>query len=361
MAKRIDLTEIYNRYRAISLIDKLLFTRNLGVMITAGLPLSKSLDILTKQTESLKFQKIIEEVSNNVRGGKNFAESLAKYPNLFSELFINMIKVGETTGNLEEILKILGRQLKKEYSLRSRIKSALMYPAIIILAMLAIGSLMMITVVPKLAETFKELDVELPWSTQIIIFFSETLASYWYLYLFGLGGFGYLIYFIIWKTQRGRNFLDYFFLHLPYFNTIVIKFNIASFARTFGSLINGGVSLMSSLEITSHTLGNHYYAESLIKIAKEVEKGKPLNEPLAQWPNLYPTLVTQMIAVGEETGALSEILRRLALFYEEEISTITKGLNTIIEPILMILIGIVVGFFAISMIQPIYSIVGGIK
>ena len=349
--------DILNRFKRISLVEKLLFTRNLGVMIGAGLPLGRALEILAVQTDSVKFRGILENVNKNVQAGKYFADALAEYPNTFNELFINMVRVGETAGNLEEVLKILGRQMKREHFLISRIKSALMYPTIIIIAMILVGSIMMVTIVPKLAETFKDLNVELPATTRAVIFFSETLASYWYLYIIIIAAFVYFIYFFTKKTTAGKHLMDYIALHIPYFKNIVKKFNGARFARTFSSLVESGVPIVTSLEITSRTLGNHYYAQSLMNAAREVEKGKPLNEPLSLDPNLYAHLAIEMVAVGEETGTLSKILHRLALFYEEEVDNITKGLSAIIEPILVIIIGVFVGFFAVSMIQPMYSIV----
>lgn len=356
---KINVEMIMSRFRGISLAEKMIFCRHLAVMIGAGFPLVAGLDILAKQTGSAKFGKILSEVAENIRRGKSFADSLRAYPDAFSGLFVNMVAVGETAGNLEQTLKLLAVQMKKDYDLRSKVRGAMVYPGVILTAMISIGILMMIYVVPSLTQTFEELNVDLPASTKFVIFVSKVLTNY---YLYAVGGllvFAYLSYLFL-KSRQGKQILSDVFIYTPLFGPLVKKINSARFARVFSSLLAAGIPLLKSLEITSGVLTNVRYAESMKITLGRVQKGENLSKILAEFPVLYPLMVTQMILVGEQTGTLSEILERLADFYEDEVSETTKNLSTIIEPVLMVIIGAVVGFFAVSMIQPMYSMMGGI-
>lgn len=345
---------IINKISPISLTSKMLFARHLSVMIGAGLSLTRALEILQQQTTSKRFQKTISLLKEDVTRGEDFGSSLAKYPRIFSELFMNMVKASETAGNLQETLDLLAIQLKKEYDLRSKIKSALFYPLVIITAMAGIGILMMIVVIPKLITTFKELNVDLPFLTRFTINFSTFLMN-WGLYLIpALAGIFLLLKYVI-KSRRLKKYLDWFFLNLPVLGNLIKKINSAIFSRTLSSLISSGTPIVKSMKITSRTVNNQYYRRSLEEAAEQVQKGKSLMESLSQYQKLFPPLVYQMIGVGEETGTLDDILRKLADFYEEEVATATKNLSVIIEPILMIIVGAIVGFFAVSMIQPMYS------
>jgi type IV pilus assembly protein PilC len=333
----------------------MIFARHLAVMIGAGLSINRALEALASQTKNKYFSKIITEISQNVQKGQTLAESLNKYPKVFSELFINMVKVGETTGELEDVLKNLAHQLEKEHELVSKVRSAMIYPAVIIVAMILIGALMMTVVVPKLTVVFKEMNTDLPVTTQFIIALSDFLSQHWLLGIF----FAIFIFIAIrfsLKTKHGKMTFDLILLKFPIFGDISKKVNAARLARTLGSLIESSVPIVQGLQIVSGTMSNYYFRESLSLAAEDVQKGNPLSKILKTYPNLYPPTVNQMIEVGEETGTLGDILTKLADFYEEEVSNITKGLSAIIEPILMVVIGVAVGFFAVSMIQPMYSI-----
>jgi type IV pilus assembly protein PilC len=350
----IEVSKILKR---VSVIDKMLFTRHLGVMLKAGLPFSRSIAVLSEQTNNLYFAEILQSVQEDIQKGNSLADSLAKYPKVFDNLFVSMIRVGEIGGNLEEVLNILYIQLKKEHELVSRIKGAMMYPAVIIFAMVVIGTLMMIYVVPSLLNIFVEMEVELPLSTKIIVFVSNTLQDYG---IFVFLGFAILLGSFFWciKTPKGKKSFDYFLLRLPTISGIIAKVNMARFSRTLSSMIASGIPIVEALKIISKTLGNTYYRESVEDACQYVQKGIELSEVIGKHDKLYHPLMMHMIEVGEETGTLEDTLKQIAEFYEEEIEQITANLSSIIEPILMLVIGGAVGFFAISMIQPMYGIMG---
>jgi len=344
----------------VSLTEKMFFTRNLQVMISAGLPLPKALGILSLQSKSKKLKAALLKIREEIIKGESFSSALSNYPDIFSELFQNMTRVGEEAGNLEEVLKILAQHLEKENELRSKIKGAMIYPLVIICAMVGIGILMLVTVVPQLAQTFKEFEVELPLTTRIVIGLGNFLAQKWYLVIIFL----IFLVFFFWqflKTKAGKRMIDSFSLKLPVISPIIKNTNSAYTVRTLSSLITAGVALPRALEITARTLGNNYYKNALGEAAEKVRKGEKLSDALRIYENIYPLTVIQMVSVGEETGETSNVLIKLADFFEEEVSNSTKNLASVIEPVIMIIIGAAVGFFAISMIQPMYSILGAIQ
>lgn len=356
---KIDLSEIISKMRPVSMVEKMFFTRNLAVMIAAGLPLTRAMDALSEESTNPKFKQILKEVNSSVMKGKTLAESLKIHEKVFSTLFVNMVEVGETTGKLTLVLKLLARQMKKDYDLRKRVKGAMMYPAIIITALVIVGTLMMIYVVPTLTQTIKDLGVELPISTKAIIFTSDLLANYLVFVLIGFAVFVALVWRTL-KTAKGKETFDRLILKAPLFGSLVKKFNVARFTRTLSYLITSGVPLVRSLDITANVLGNTLYKRASEEAARDVQKGKQLNEILGAHSEIFQPVVVQMIKVGEETGKVSDLLLRVALFFEEDVNETTKNLSTIIEPLLMIVIGVAVGFFAISMLQPIYGSLGSI-
>ena len=353
------LKNIVKRLSRVSLVERMIFSRHLAVMVEAGLPINEALRILAKQSKNNKFKKAITQIEDNVRQGKSFSDSLAQYPKIFNDIYINMVRIGETSGKLNEVLKLLAQQMKKDHELISRVRGAMIYPAVIVTAMIGIGILMMIMVVPKLTDVFTELEMELPLSTRIIIGISNFLTHN---YIWGaiiLIGLIVLIRFL-YKIESIKKIFHKIYLLLPIFGSLIKKVNSARFARTISSLLESGISIVESLKIVAGTLGNIHFKQALINSAQQVQEGKELSQALRNYENLYTPMVTQMIDVGEKTGSLSEVLKTLANFYEEEIDNITKNLSSIIEPVLMVIIGGAVGFFAISMIQPMYSMMEGI-
>lgn len=353
------ILSLVSSFRGIKLIDRIMFTRNLAVMIGAGLALNRALSVLEEQSEGKKFKAIIADVARNVQGGRPFSDSIAKHPSAFPEIYVNMVRIGETAGNLEEVLNGLADQMKKDHDIISRVKGALMYPGVIFTVMLLVGYLMMIMVVPKLADTFRDLGSELPASTKFIILLSDIMLNYWYLALAGVIGLLFGFRFAM-RTRGGKRGFDTVVLRIPVIKGLSKKLNSARLCRTLGILIDSGVPIVKALEILSRTLSNHHFSESLYQASLEIQKGRTLYDSLKPYRTLYPPLVTQMIAVGEETGSLTKVLSKLADFYEDEVNNVTKNLSTIIEPVMMVVIGAAVGFFALSMITPMYSVMSNI-
>jgi type IV pilus assembly protein PilC len=359
-AKEIRKREFYFPWTKISLKDKLFFIRNLKVMISAGLSLTKALDTLFSQTKNKKFKTIISNIKKDIEKGESFSLALAKFPKVFPEIFVNMIKAGEETGNLEKSLETLGNFLEKEYEMRSKIIGALVYPAFVICVMIAIGILMLVFVVPKLNSLFADLNVPLPKTTRFVIFLGNFFSKNSIFIIIGLFLF-FLFFSYFLKKESGKKAWSLFLLKFPFISSIVKNSNLASISRTFGHLHSVAIPLPQSLQITANILGNFYYKNSLMVASERIKKGEKLSEILKNFGNLYPPVFVEMIAVGEETGETSSILEKMADFYTQEIEKLTKTLSSILEPLIIVFIGIFVGFFVISMIQPLYSLIEGVK
>ena len=343
----------------VSLSEKMFFVRNLQVMTNAGLPLPRAIGALSNQTKNKKFKEALLHIREEITKGRSLSTTLGDYPDIFPELFQSMISVGEESGTLDEVLRTLSLQMEKEHTLKSKISGAMVYPSVIIVAMLGVGVLMLVTVIPKLAETFEDLNIELPGTTKAVIALANFLVNQWYLALILifllLIGFSQLI-----KQEGVKKIIDKLILRVPVISKIIKDMNSAYMLRTLSSLIAAGTSFPRSLEITSGVVGNFYFKESMAEAARKVRKGKKLSEVLESYRDVYPLIVIQMVAIGEETGETSGILSKLADFFEEEVSNATKNLTSIIEPIIMLIIGGAIGFFAVSMIQPMYSMLGAI-
>lgn len=336
--------------------EKIMFSRNLSSMLEAGLSLSRALHTIERQSKNKKFKKVINDINENIKKGNSLADSLGNFPKVFSPLFVSMVESGEQSGNLVESLMVVSVQMEKTNELKKKIIGALVYPGVILSAMVIIGVFMLMFIVPTLSETFTKLSVDLPKSTKLIIAFSETFKSHYILVILGfiIALVGLVIAF---RTKRGKRILDFVFLHIPMITTLVKQTNSARTARTLSSLLKSGVSYVKALQITERVIQNSYFKEVINKALKQVELGQPVSTVFEQNEKLYPIFVAEMISVGEETGELSEMLLRVASYYENEVERKTKNMSTIIEPVLMILVGAGVGFFAISMISPMYQLV----
>ncbi|MDI6778081.1 MAG: type II secretion system F family protein [Patescibacteria group bacterium] len=341
-------------FSGVSLKDKMMFAQYLGVMLSSGLSLPKSLEVISNQSKNKKFKRVLGQLGEDIKMGNGLADSLAKHP-VFDELSVNMIRVGEAGGNLEEVLVLLANQLEKEHILLSRVRGAMYYPAVIVLVMIAVGIAMMMYVVPKLTTVFADIQTTLPFSTRVIIAVSDYMSNHQLTVLFGIAALVAVLIFFF-KSRIGKKAMSAIFFKAPVIKNVVIKANNARFARIYSSLTKSGVSVVESLKIISRTLTNETYRKAFAQIGEEVEKGKPIHEGLAKYPRIFPVLTIQMMEVGEETGKTVDVLQNLARFYEGEINQITKNLSSIIEPMLMVIIGSAVGFFAISMILPMYSV-----
>ncbi len=343
----------------VKLREKIVFTRNLSAMIDAGIAVSRALEILTKQSKNPKFQDVLMKISDDIKSGQTLSDGMAKFPEVFSGLFVAMVRAGEESGKLVESLNVIGRQLEQSYTLRKKVKGAMMYPMIVIFAMVIIAILMFIYVVPTLAGTFKEFDVELPASTRTIMAISDFLVAHTIFAILLIFGLIVGFYFGI-KTKHGKRVFEFTILHVPIIGNIVKQYNAAQTARTLSSLFSSGVSVVESLQITQDVVQNSYFKTVLSEAREVVQKGTPISSIFLSNDKLYPILVGEMMQVGEETGKLSEMLEKISGFYEEEVTTVTKDLSTIIEPFLMIFIAGGVGFFAIAMISPMYTLTSSI-
>jgi type IV pilus assembly protein PilC len=348
--------------KKIKLQEVITFSKNLAVMIDAGLSVSRAMAVLAKQSKNKVFVSLLESLGNSVNSGETLSASLASHPDVFPDLFVSMTRAGEESGKLSYSLRVVADQLEKTSSLSKKIKGAMVYPAVIVSVMVIIGILLMVYMVPTLTETFKGLNIQLPLPTRIVIAVSDFLVANFVLTIAAILAAVFGIWYWL-KTQKGKNALDLITLHIPMINTMSREVNAARTARTLSSLISSGVGIVPAINITSNVLQNHYFKDLMSAAAKKVELGEPLSGILnsEENKNLYPVFVGEMLSVGEETGKMTDMLDNIAAYYEGEVDQKTKDLSTIIEPFLMILIGIVVGIFAIAMMLPTYSLVDAIQ
>lgn len=338
--------------------DKIVFAKNLSKMIEAGLPATRALTIMEKQAKG-QFKIILHGISESLSKGGTFSDSMKNYPKVFSNLFVSMVRAGEESGNIALALKNIGEQMEKTYQLNKKIRGAMMYPAVIICLMVVIGALMMIYMVPTLTATFVGLGVKLPLSTRIIIAISDFLINYFLVAFAGLVILvGLLVAFL--KTKDGKRLLDTFFIKAPIIGEMVRQIYSARTARTLSSLLSSGVDIVVAIGVTKDVLQNSYYKNVMGEVQTTIEKGEPVSAVFARYERLYPLFVSEMVAVGEETGKIGEMLSGVASYYEEEVDQKTKNVSSIIEPVIMIFIGVAVGGFAISMLAPTYSLVDAI-
>lgn len=357
--KGIEIKFLAN-FQKVPLKEKMLFTRNLAVMVSSGLAVPRALHNLSVQTKNKRFSKILATVSEDLQSGTTLAEGLAKHPGVFNELFVNMVAVGEVGGSLEEVLDILATQLEKDNELLSKVRGALVYPAVILFAMTGVGVLMLTYILPKITGVFEDMNVTLPATTRFIMALSDFLINNWILAIIGVIGVVFGTRFFA-RTMIGKSFFGRLYLFLPILGPIVVKVNCARFARIYSSLLSSGVPVTNALAIVERTLSNVHYKRAMKSATEEIQRGVNLSEVLLRYPKLFPVLVPQIIQVGEETGKTEMVLGRLATFYEEEVSQVTKNMSSIIEPVLMLIIGAGVGFFAVAMLQPMYSVLENIK
>ena len=346
----IDVAKYLAIFGRIKTSEKIIFAHNLSAMMGAGLSLSRALSVLERQTRNKKFKSVIGAIDERIKKGESLHGAMGAFPNVFSRLFTSMVKAGEESGKLSGSLKVVADQVE-----RVNIRGAMMYPGIILCAMGLIGVAMLIYVVPTIADTFKSFKVDLPFTTRIVIAVSDAFVNHFV--LFGVGFLLFIAGMVAFlKVPRGQRVRDYLLLRLPVVGTIVRETNSARTARTLSSLLSSGVEVIAAIGITADVVQNSYFRAVLTEAAEQVQKGKQMGSIFAAHENLYPPLVGELIAVGEETGDLSSMLLEVATFYENEVEQKTKNLSTIIEPLLMIFIGIAVGFFALSIISPIYSL-----
>ncbi len=339
--------------------EKIMFARNVASMLEAGLTLSRILSVIERQSRNQKFKEVVSKINAEIRAGKTLNEAMSIFPKVFSPLFVSMVRAGEESGNLAGSLKTLSSQMEKSYLLQKRLRGALIYPVIVLCLIAVIGVLMFIYVVPTLTSTFKELHIKLPWSTQLIVSTSDFLRYHTFAFIVSVVAVvSALIAFK--RSVFGGKLIDQVLLKMPVIGVLIKESNSARTARTLSSLLTSGVSFLSAMEITRDVVQNHFYKEVLEQARKNVQKGDPISSVFMENEHLYPPFVGEMTSVGEETGQLAEMMLSIASFYESEVEQKTKDMSTIVEPLLMVLIGAAVGFFALSMISPTYSLIDSI-
>ncbi len=334
--------------------DLVIFSRQLSVMISADVPIVQALKVLVRQTANNNLKTVVANLAADVEGGTKFSAALSRYPDTFSDFFINIVRSGETTGKLDEVLDYLATQQERDYDLSSKIKGAMIYPAFILFGLIAVGTVMMIFVIPKLTDILKETGATLPLSTRILIGTSDIMKNYWWALLIGLvafvGGLRYLI-----ALPLGRKYWDTMKLKLPIFGQLFKRIYMVRFTRGLSTLLTGGVEIVGSLKIAGAIVGNAVYQDLILQTVREVEDGNPITTVFAKSKEI-PVMVTQMLGIGEQTGKIDAILARLTDFYTREIENMVRNLTTIMEPLIMLFMGVAVGIMVAAIILPMYNL-----
>lgn len=346
--------EIFDRFfHRVSFSDLTNLTRQLSTMVHSGLPLTDALVILQNQSRPA-LAEVIADVRWEVESGSSLGDALGKHPAIFSPVYVALVRAGEAGGVLDEILSRMAENLEKQREFRSRVRGAMIYPAIVVVGMFLVAGMMMVFVIPKLTTLYQEFEADLPAATKLLISLSNFMVNFWWLGLLGLAGliYGFRLF---QKTAFGERKIDEFFFRLPLVGNLRRELILTEFSRTLALLLSSGISTIEALRIVGAAVGSPIFEEELDLAAVQVEKGTPLNSALAKGENM-PPIVPQMVAVGEETGQLDEVLFKLSLYFEQESDHLVRGLTTAIEPLIMIFLGIGVGFLIIAIIMPIYNL-----
>lgn len=352
-------TGLFAKYRKIKLTSLVVFSRQFSTMIDAGVSIVKCLDILEGQTKDDVLKPVLNQAMRDVKSGMSLTDAFGKHPNVFSKLYVNMIKAAELGGILDEILERVAGFLESELEIRTKIKSAMMYPVIVLIFSANMLVALFMFVLPKFKEIFTSMNVKMPFYTQILFDASAFLCKFWYLPLSAIigliVGYRYMI-----SKPAGKYQVDKLKLNLPIVGTIIQKMAISRFTKTFGTLVSSGVPMLRALEIVGETAGNLVLAKAVESARESVREGQKISAPL-EATGLFPTMVTHMIDIGEETGRLSDMLIKVSEFYEKEVDAAVKGLTSLIEPLLIVFMGVIVGFIAISVMGPIFTMVSSIQ
>jgi type IV pilus assembly protein PilC len=339
--------------------DVAIFTRQFSVMIDAGLPLVQCLEILGSQQENKAFKRALLQIRQDVESGSSLADSMRKHPKVFNDLYTNMVAAGEAGGILDTILQRLAAYIEKAVKLNSQVKSAMIYPVAVISIAVIVVMIIMWKVIPVFASLFKGLGAELPMPTVIVIAISNFIADFWWL-IFGVAIA--TVFFIrqYHKTEKGKRVLDGLMLKMPIMGLLLRKIAVARFCRTLATLTSSGVPILDGLQITARTAGNSIVEDAIMATRKSVEEGKTISEPLGD-TDVFPSMVVQMIAVGEQTGALDTMLSKIADFYEDEVDIAVAGLMKLLEPVLIAFLGVAIGGIVIAMYMPMFTLIGQIQ
>lgn len=350
------LTQFLKIWDKVTAKELMLFFRQLAILIEARVPIVAALTAIKEQAENKYFQKILEEMIQNIDDGLPLSEAMRRYPNVFSSLTVNVIKSGEISGNLRKSVSYVSDSIEKNYLLTSKVKSAMTYPLVVLFIFFIVGFVVMTVVMPKLTVVIKDMGVDVPWYTKVIISLSDFMVVYWWAVLLLIFGFiGGIIYYI--NSKEGAREWDRIKLKLPVFGLIFRLVYLARFADNLAVLLAGGIPIINALETVSSVIGNSVYEEIFLQAADEVKIGGAMSKSLRKHAEI-PPIVSHMVKIGEESGQIDSVLGYIAKFYEQETDQMTKNLATLIEPIMMVIIGIGVGFLAVAIIMPIYNLAG---
>lgn len=353
------LQSYIDKFKKVSLKDMVNFTRQLATLLTAGLSIPESLTIIRNQTKNPTLVAVYADIEHHIISGGNLANALSRHPSLFTPVYIALVKSGEASGSLDRILTRMAETLENQMEFRAKVKGAMIYPLIVVIGMVAVIFILMTVVVPRMTELYSDFGVDLPITTQILVNVSNFFVQFWWLILISTaaGIYG----FMKWRqTPLGQLFLDTFMLKIPIFGELQTKVILSEFTRTLGMLISSGIHILDALSFLKDSMGNLLFRKAVMDIAKKIEKGFPMGETFSQH-EIFPPIVSQMIKVGEETGKLDETLAKLASYFEQESNHLLKNLTTALEPAIMVVLGVGVGFIVFSIITPIYSLTNAIR
>jgi len=356
-AKAYDIAAVLTN--RISLDDRTFIARQLAVMIESGLPITQAISSLAEQTSNPQVEEAMRLIHHDLENGYKFSDAIKKHPRLFNQVFVAVIAAGEATGKLDVALNLLATEQERDQRFRGRVMGALLYPAFIVIAMIVVGIIMVTRIVPALESVFKEANVDLPWMTRVVIGITNSLIHYWWAYILVIGGL--LYFFFRWiHSDEGRKVFNNFAINVPVFGKLVRNLEMARFNGIFALMIQSGVPIIHAIESVALALDNVLYQEALVAVARNVERGAPIAQSMTKY-DIFPPTVTQMIAVGEESGKLEQVLYRLADYYEAETDQSIKNISALTEPIVFVIVGLGVAFLVFSIIVPIYNLSSVIK
>jgi type IV pilus assembly protein PilC len=358
-AERTPLALLDHLRRRIPAKEKVLFSRQLATLINSGLPISQSLAALLEQTQNKTFRGVIADIHQSVEGGSSLAAALKRHPDHFSPVYVSLVEAGEQSGTLDKTLLRLATQQEKDQQVNSKIRSAMIYPLIVLLVIIGVLVLMLVRVVPQVTSVYDDLNKPVPAITQMLLALSSFITHFWWLVLLAFaGGAWWLRHYA--RTPVGRHTFDRLKLRAPLVSALARKMYMARFTRTMGTLVGSGVPLLDALAIVKGAVNNSVVEVEIVKAANEVRGGAALSTPLSESPE-FPILVSQMVRIGEQTGNLDEMMTKLAVYFEDEVDEMVKNLSTLIEPIMMIVLGVLVGGMIAAVLGPIYGLIGQIQ
>lgn len=353
--KEFELAQFFSLFRGVPTQEKIVFTRQLATMISSGLPIVSALKILENQARNVNFKKALNDIIINIDSGGSLSASIEKHPRIFNNLYRSLIKAGEASGKLDEIMNRLADNMEKDAQFKSKTQGALVYPAVIVVVMFGVFAIMMVFVIPRLADLYKEIGAELPITTKLLLATSSFATNFWWAVI--LLSIGLILLFRkAVQTTQGRYILDDTTLKFPIIGKLLKETQLTSFTRTLSLLVKSGIPIISALEISQDTLSNIRFKEGIAASIAQIEKGKGLSESLRNFQQ-FPPILPEMMAVGEQTGKLDEVLEKVSTYFENEATNLANNLATALEPIIMVTLGVVVGFLVISLILPIYSLI----